>query len=100
MLRTSTMVAVAALALGAAASPAVAQQEGLVNISVEGNTVQVPVAVAAEVCPNVSANVLAEAVTSQEVVCEIDQETAAEHNIGGGQGGEEEEAAEEEQGGG
>lgn len=89
MLRKSTMIAAAALALGVAAGPAVAQQEGLVNVSVEGNTVQVPVAVAAEVCPNVSADVISQAVTTQEVVCEIDQETAAQHNIGG-EGGEDE----------
>jgi hypothetical protein len=73
----------AALAVSALSTAAFAQQEGLVNISVDGNTVQVPVTVAAQVCPNVAANVLAEAVTTQEVVCEIDQQTAAEHNIGG-----------------
>jgi hypothetical protein len=60
---------------------ALAQQEGLVNISVEGNSVQVPVAVAAQLCPNVSAEVLSQAVTNQEVVCEIDQDAAAQHDI-------------------
>lgn len=77
--RLSFVAAAAALVL--TAGTASAQQEGLVNISVEGNTVQVPVSVAVEVCANVSANVIAEAVTTQEVVCEIDAETAAEHNI-------------------
>ena len=71
-----------AVATALSMSAAVAQQEGLVNVSVEGNTVQVPVQVAAQVCPEVSAEVLSQAVTTQEVVCEIDQETAAQHDIG------------------
>jgi hypothetical protein len=70
-----------AVAAGLSMSPAFAQQEGLVNINVEGNTVQVPVAVAPQVCPNVSAEVLSQAVTTQEVGCEIDQDTAAQHGI-------------------
>src|SRR5688572_27072809 len=82
-------VAAAALALSMVAGPALAQQqEGLVNVNVEGVNVQVPVAVAAQLCPNVSANVIAEAVGTQRAVCEIDQETAAQHNIGVGQGGQ------------
>jgi hypothetical protein len=87
MFLRSTIVA-AALAASVVTSPALAQQqEGLVNVNVEGVNVQVPVSVAAQVCPNVSANVIAEAVTSQEAVCSIDQQTAAQHNIGGrGQG--------------
>lgn len=71
-----------AVATALSISAAVAQQEGVVNISVEGNTVQVPVEVAAQVCPEVSAEVLSQAVTTQEVVCEIDQATAAQHDIG------------------
>lgn len=83
----STIVA-AAFAVSVVATPALAQQQdGLVNVNVEGVNVQVPVSVAAQVCPNVSANVIAEAVTTQEAVCSIDQQTAAQHNIGGqGQG--------------
>jgi ribosomal protein S7 len=64
-----------------------AQQEGLVNVNVEGNTVQVPIGVAAQVCPDVAANVLAQAVNTQTAVCTINQQTAAEHNIRGQQGG-------------
>ena len=81
-------IAAAALSLGVLTAPAFAQtQEGLVNVNVEGVNVQVPVTVAAQVCPNVSANVIAEAVGKQEAVCSIDQQTAAQHNIGGrGQG--------------
>jgi len=57
------------------------KQSGLVNVSVDGNTVQVPVGVAANVC-DVDANVLAkEAKGSEEDVCEIDQETAAANNF-------------------
>lgn len=87
MFLKSTMAA-AALCISVVAAPAFAQQqEGLVNINVEGVNVQVPVSVAAQVCPNVSANVIAEAVGKQEAVCSIDQQTAAQHNIGGqGQG--------------
>src|SRR3712207_5279153 len=77
--------AVAALLVSAA--PAFAQdQEGLVNISVEGNTVQVPVSVAANVC-DVDVNVIAQDFAgTEETACEIDQETAAENNIGGAPG--------------
>lgn len=54
MFLRSTIVA-AALAASVVASPALAQQqEGLVNVNVEGVNVQVPVSVAAQVCPNVS----------------------------------------------
>jgi len=79
-------LAVAALALAVGSGPAFAQQEGLVNVNVEGVNIQVPVGVAAQVCPNVSANVIAEARGTQTAVCEIDQATAAEHNIAVGQG--------------
>src|SRR5687768_10041403 len=86
--RSTIAAATLALALAAAAGPAFSQQqEGLVNVNVEGNNVQVPVGVAAQVCPNIAANVLAQAVTTQEVVCEISQEVAAQHNIRGQQGG-------------
>jgi hypothetical protein len=49
-----------AVALGVAALPASAatQQSGLVNVALVGNTVQVPVAVAANIC-DVQANVIA-----------------------------------------
>jgi hypothetical protein len=80
-------LALAALAAGAISGPAFAQQEGLVNVNVEGNTVQVPIGIAAQVC-GIDANVLAQQVTgSEETVCDITQEVAAEHNIGGQHGG-------------
>lgn len=79
---------VAATALTVAASGAFAQgQEGLVNVSVDDNTVQVPVSVAANVC-DLDANVLAsQFVGSDKTACEIDQETAAENGIGTGSNG-------------
>jgi hypothetical protein len=78
-----------ALAGGLAMTSALAQQEGLVNVSVDGNTVQVPIAVAANVC-GVSVAVLADYEGTDRVVCEIDQDTAAQHNIqiNGGDGGD------------
>lgn len=79
---------VLAMALGGAAF---AQQEGLVNVSVDGNTVQVPVGIAAQVC-DVDANVIAtQFIGSDETVCEIDQETAAEAGIDDEMNGEAEE---------
>ncbi len=73
---------VAAAALTVAASGAFAQgQEGLVNVAVDDNTVQVPVDVAANVC-DVDVNVLAaQFVGSDETACEIDQKTAAQNGI-------------------
>ncbi|MCP1170101.1 hypothetical protein [Limimaricola litoreus] len=73
---------VAATALTVAASGAFAQgQEGLVNVSVDDNTVQVPVDVAANVC-DLDVNVLAsDFVGSEETACEIDQKTAAQNGI-------------------
>jgi hypothetical protein len=57
------------------------KQNGLVNVSVEGNTVQVPIGVAANVC-DIDANVLARDFKgSDETACEIDQETAAANNF-------------------
>lgn len=56
-------------------------QNGLVNVSVDGNTVQVPIGVAANVC-DIDANVLARDFKgSEEDACEIDQETAAANNF-------------------
>lgn len=59
------------------------RQEGLVNIRVEDNTVQVPIGIAAQVCPNLDANVLAQQEDGDEaVMCEITQDVAAENGIG------------------
>lgn len=73
--------AVAALLLSSA--PVLAQQEGLVNVDVSGNTVQLPIAVAANIC-DVTVTALAEFVESGESACTIDQETVADSNNAGG----------------
>jgi hypothetical protein len=73
----------AVLASGLVMGSALAQTEqaGLVNVNVEGNTVQVPISVAANVCDVDVAVLVSEYQGTDKVVCEIDQETAAEHNI-------------------
>ena len=66
--------AIAVLAIGAA--PASAQnQQGLVNVAVEGVTVQVPVSVAANVC-DINVGVLAEMV-DQGRTCDATADSAA-----------------------
>ena len=57
--RMAALAATGALALtGAGSAQAATQQEGLVNVSLTNTTVQVPVAVAANIC-QVQANVIA-----------------------------------------
>ncbi len=81
--KSRIFVAASVLALGA--TGALAQnQEGLVNLSVDGNTVQVPIDVAANVC-GLDVNVLAGQVGTSETACEISQATAAENNIDTGE---------------
>ncbi|HEV7252698.1 MAG TPA: hypothetical protein VGN97_06320 [Mesorhizobium sp.] len=85
-MKTIAQVAATALLLSSGAAFAQTQQ-GLVNVSVEGNSVQVPIGVAANVC-DVDANVLAtQFVGTDQTACEIDQETAAANNIGGSNAG-------------
>lgn len=58
--RIGALCAAATMSVAVAAAPAqAATQEGLVNVAVTDNTIQVPIAVAANVC-DVSVNVLAE----------------------------------------
>jgi hypothetical protein len=84
-MRYTKLAFAAATALGLAATGLQAQdQEGLVNVSVDDNTVQVPISVAANVC-GVEVNALADLVGSDETACEIDQQTAAENGIGTGE---------------
>lgn len=77
--KTRTAAATAALSIMLGSGAAMAQQSGLVNVSVDDNTVQVPVSVAANVC-DVDVNVLSDLVGSDESACTIDQETAANSN--------------------
>jgi hypothetical protein len=83
-MRLMTTIAAAAVSLGMAAAPALAQQqEGLVNVNVSDvdvgviANVQVPVAIAANVC-GVAVNVLAEQLPG-DVECEANAESAAEN---------------------
>jgi len=48
--RLAGVAVAAAMSLGVIAAPASAQQSGLVNVNVTNNVVQVPIAVAANVC--------------------------------------------------
>jgi hypothetical protein len=85
------MAAVAAtvscvLLLGAA-GPASAQQSGLINVDVSDNVVQVPIAVAANVC-GLQVGVLAQGLRQGDVVCDADaQADAVSRGEGGGGGG-------------
>jgi ABC-type spermidine/putrescine transport system permease subunit II len=73
---------VAALAVPASAQP---RQEGLVNVTVGDVTVQVPVAVAANIC-GVAVNVLVQEMEQGEVDCEALAEAGAEGPPGNRQG--------------
>jgi hypothetical protein len=68
--RLTALFASSVLALGVAAAPASAQttQNGLVNVAVVNNTVQVPIAVAANVC-GLQVGVLATALQQGPVTC-------------------------------
>ena len=76
-------LATSALALGVSAGPVSAQQNGLVNVELANNTVQVPVAVAANVC-GVQANVIATGDFGGNAVCPSASRSTA---TGGGGGG-------------
>jgi hypothetical protein len=73
----ATLATVAVVALGAAA-PAAAQtkQDGLVNVAITDNTVQVPIGVAANVC-GVTAAVLSQQIRTGDVDCTAFGESAA-----------------------
>jgi len=85
--RLSVFATAATLSLGAAAGPAeAAPQDGLVNVNVVGNTVQVPIGIAANVC-GVQANVLAAANLASPVNCTSMADATATRSGGGGSGG-------------
>ena len=84
--RMSLAAVVAAFTLAFAAAPAGAQQEGLVNVAITDNTVQVPVAVAANVC-DVDVNVLASDIQDGSALCDADADSFATAARGGGGGG-------------
>jgi hypothetical protein len=78
---SSSVIAVGVSALPAAAQTT--QQSGLVNVALTGNTVQVPVAVAADIC-GVQANVIATNTFGGNAVC---TSTSSSTATGGGGGG-------------
>ena len=80
-----TVAAAGALALGSAAVPASAatNQQGLVNVSLTGTTIQVPIGVAAAVC-GVQANVIASNNFLGNTTCTSTSRSTA---TGGGGGG-------------
>ncbi|HEX2258069.1 MAG TPA: hypothetical protein VHG92_15470 [Afifellaceae bacterium] len=82
--------AAAAVAIGMASSAALAQQEGLVNVDVGENQVQVPIGIAAQAC-GVSVDALVVDDSNTVTNCELDQDNQAFQNFvnrgaGGGQG--------------
>jgi hypothetical protein len=90
MVRRVIVVLLAAMMLvGTTASSSVAaQQRGLVNINVEDNTVQVPIAVAANIC-DVTVAVLAQDIQDGGATCNAVAGAAALSFAGGGnQGGQ------------
>ena len=79
--------AASAVALGIAAAPApAAQQNGLVNVDLTGNTIQVPIGVAANVC-DVSVAALSTNTFGGDSVCTAVSRPSAHSGGGGGGGG-------------
>jgi hypothetical protein len=86
-MRRTILAAFAAAALMlTAAAPAAAQprQEGLVNVYASDTTVQIPIAIAANVC-GVAVNVLAQAENFGDVDCTAEGVSLAENEGGNGQ---------------
>jgi hypothetical protein len=85
--RIAAALAAGALSVGIAAPPASAQQQsGLVNVVVQNNTVQVPIAVAANVC-GVQVGILAQQLRQGPVDCRATANATATRPSGGGGGG-------------
>jgi ChpA-C len=79
---SSSVIAVCVAVVPASAQTT--QQSGLVNVALTGNTVQVPVAVAADIC-GVQANVIATNTFGGNAICTSTSSSTA--NGGGGGGG-------------
>jgi hypothetical protein len=91
--RALIVVAAVAASLCIAAAPASAQQTGLVNLHLEDVTVQVPIAVAANVC-DVNVAVLVDRLRDDAATCDADAEaiaiSPADSDGGGGGAGPQE----------
>jgi hypothetical protein len=85
--RVAAVATAATLSLGIVAGPAAAApQQGLVNVNVTDNTVQVPIAVAANVC-GLQVGVLAQGLAQGPVDCTALSDATATGGPGGGGGG-------------
>ena len=84
--RLAVLTAAVATSLCIAAAPASAQQSGLVNVDISGNTIQVPIAVAANIC-DVNVAVLVNDLRDDAARCDAtadsDAITPADGNGGG-----------------
>ncbi len=87
-IRVSVVAVVATACLGVAVAPAsAAQQSGLINVDVANNVVQVPIAVAANVC-GLQVGILAQGLQQGPVNCTaLGDATATRSGGGGGSGG-------------
>ncbi len=84
MLVTATTVCSIGL-VGAGPASAQTEQDGLVNVNVQDVTIQVPIAIAANIC-DVNANVLARQERNGGAECDADAESIATPGTGGGGG--------------
>src|SRR3954452_6559484 len=85
--RAALAVSASAAALGVAAVPApAAQQSGLVNVDLTGNTIQVPIGIAANVC-DVTVAALSTNTFGGNSVCTAVSRPSAHDGGGGGGGG-------------
>ena len=80
----AALLAIVATALVAMPASAQTQQDGLVNVNLEGIDIGLPIAVAANVC-DLDVNVIAESRSLGETACTADAESGAV--FGPGQGG-------------
>lgn len=78
----AAMLSMTALAGPASAAPDDVAQRGLVNVAVTDTTVQVPVAVAANIC-NVAVNVLASGLANGAAPCDAAADGVATRGSGG-----------------
>lgn len=86
--RLAATLAVTALAVGIAATPASAQdQDGLVNVAITDTQVAIPIAIAANVC-DVNVGVLATQDRFGGATCNATADSMATHNQGPGGGGD------------
>src|SRR4051812_33313249 len=86
--RLAALAAASAACVGVAAAPAgAAQQDGLVNVDLTGNTIQLPIGVAANVCDVTVAALSTNTFGGSSVCTAASRPTAGSSNAGGGGGG-------------